>query len=75
MTSFEIDCPQSFHDCYRLDVRPEHKQTHTEFHLTYNGQLLSIVQTNPEGRWCNTSGKPLTVEELAFVRRQVDQAR
>ncbi len=75
MTSFEIECPPSFHDCHRLDVYPEHKSLHSEFHLMHEGQFLSVIQRNEIGQWCNSRGKPLTVEELAFVSSEIENNR
>lgn len=72
MTSFEIECPRSFHDCDRIDVYPEHKTTHTEFHLIYEGELLSVIQKDRSGQWYNASGKALTVDEIAFIQAQIE---
>jgi hypothetical protein len=72
MTSFEIECPQSFHSCDRLDVFAEHQENHSEFHLIIDGGLLSVIQRHQNGRWQNKEGKPLTVEELAFISQQIE---
>lgn len=72
MTSFEIECPQSFEDCNRLDVFAEHQTDYSEFHLIKEGCLLSVIQRHKNGRWQNKEGKALTVEELAFISRQIE---
>lgn len=71
MISFNIECPQSFEDCNRLDVFAEHQTDYSEFHLIKEGSLLSVIQRHKNGRWQNKEGKALTVEELAFVSRQI----
>lgn len=72
MTSFEIPCPQSFHSCDRIDVFAAHQSDHSEFHLINNGDVLSVIERHPNGRWQNKEGKALTVEELAFISRQIE---
>lgn len=72
MTSFEIECPQSFEDCSRLDVFAEHQTDCSEFHLIKEGSLLSVIQRHKNGRWQNKEGKSLTVEELAFISSQIE---
>lgn len=72
MTSFEIECPQSFDNCDRLDVFAEHQTDHSEFHLIKDGGQLSVIQRHLNGRWKNKEGKPLTVEELAFISNQIE---
>ncbi len=71
MTSFEIDCPRSFHTCDRISVHAEHQAEYSEFHLLNEGGLLSVIQRHLNGRWQNKTGKALTVEELAFISRQI----
>ena len=72
MTSFEIECPQSFHSCNRIDVFAEHQTEYSEFHLIKDGGLLSVIQRHQNGRWQNKEGKQLTVEELAFISGQIE---
>ncbi len=72
MTSFEIACPQSFHTCDRIDVFAQHQTDYSDFHLIKDGDLLSVIQRHQSGRWQNKEGKALTVEELAFISRQIE---
>lgn len=72
MTSFKIECPQSLESCDRLDVFAEHQTDCSDFHLITGGNRLSVIQRHQNGRWQNKEGKQLTVEELAFVSRQIE---
>ena len=72
MTSFEIECPQSFHSCNRIDVFAEHQTDYSEFHLIKDGGLLSVILRHQNGRWQNKEGKQLTVEELSFISGEIE---
>ncbi|MEJ7692006.1 hypothetical protein [Daejeonella sp.] len=72
MTSFEIDCPQSFYGCDKIDVYAVHQTNHSNFHLIKDGKTVSTIQRLIHGAWRHIAGKTLTVEELDFISKQIE---
>lgn len=72
MTSFDIECPPSFYGCDRIDVFPEHQSDYSDFHLMKDGTLVSTIQRKLNGQWMHKSGKVLTIEELHFIVRGIE---